>query len=126
LGRVAAVSFLLLLGLAGCSTARESEPARTATEELLISTAVDRALDGLQLKIPEGTQNGAQFKLRNKGVPILNTNGRGDMYVHVSVKMPTRLTRDQRKLMEQLRDSLPVDNRPAEKGLFEKVKDYFM
>src|SRR5215468_8390535 len=56
LGRVAAVSFLLLLGLAGCSTARESEPARTATEELLISTAVDRALDGLQLKIPEGTK----------------------------------------------------------------------
>jgi molecular chaperone DnaJ len=84
-------------------------------------------LEGQQkLKIPEGTQNGAQFKLRNKGVPILNTNGRGDMYVHVSVKMPTRLTRDQRKLMEQLRETLPVDNRPAEKGLFEKVKDYFM
>jgi molecular chaperone DnaJ len=84
-------------------------------------------LEGQQkLKIPEGTQNGAQFKLRNKGVPILNTNGRGDMYLHVSVKMPTRLTRDQRKLLEQLRDTLPVDNRPAEKGLFEKVKDYFM
>jgi molecular chaperone DnaJ len=79
-----------------------------------------------KLKIPEGTQNGAQFKLRHKGVPILNTNGRGDMYVHVSVKMPVRLTRDQRKLMEQLRDTLPVDNRPSEKGLFEKVKDYFM
>jgi len=84
-------------------------------------------LEGQQkLKIPESTQNGSQFKLRNKGVPILNTNGRGDMYVHVSVKMPTRLTREQRKLMEQLRDTLPVDNRPAEKGLFEKVKDYFM
>jgi molecular chaperone DnaJ len=84
-------------------------------------------LEGQQkLKIPEGTQNGAQFKLRNKGVPILNTNGHGDQYVHVSVKMPLRLTRDQRKLMEQLRDTLPVDNRPTEKGLFEKVKDYFM
>ncbi|HUL07068.1 MAG TPA: DUF6655 family protein [Candidatus Acidoferrum sp.] len=54
--RVTALSFLLLLGLAGCSTPRESEPPRTATEQLLISTAVDRALDGLQLKIPEGTK----------------------------------------------------------------------
>jgi hypothetical protein len=46
----------LLLGLAGCSTTRESEPARTATEQLLISTAVDRALDRMNLKIPEGTK----------------------------------------------------------------------
>ena len=84
-------------------------------------------LEGQQkLKIPEGTQNGAQFKLRHKGVAILNTNGRGDQYVHISVKMPTRLTREQRKLLEQLRDTLPVDNRPTEKGLFAKVKDYFM
>jgi hypothetical protein len=36
------------------------------------------------------------------------------------------LTREQRKLFEQLRDTLPVDNAPAEKGLFEKVKNYFM
>jgi molecular chaperone DnaJ len=79
-----------------------------------------------KLKIPEGTQGGAQFRLRNKGVPILNSSSRGDLYVHIVVKMPARLTREQRKLMEQLRDTLPVDNRPAEKGLFEKVKDYFM
>ena len=79
-----------------------------------------------KLKIPEGTQNGAQFRLRHKGVPILNGGGRGDLYVHVDVRIPARLTREQRKLMEQLRESLPVDNTPAEKGLFEKVKDYFM
>lgn len=77
------------------------------------------------LKIPEGTQNGAQFRLRGKGVPALNGSGRGDLYVHVVVKIPTRLTREQRKLLEQLRDSLPVDNAPSEKGLFEKVKNYF-
>jgi molecular chaperone DnaJ len=79
-----------------------------------------------KLKIPEGTQNGAQFKLRHKGVAILNSSSRGDQYVHISVKMPARLTREQRKLLEQLRETLPVDNRPTEKGLFEKVKDYFM
>lgn len=79
-----------------------------------------------KLKIPEGTQNGAQFKLRHKGVAVLNSSSRGDLYVHINVKLPTRLTREQRKLLEELRDTLPVDNRPAEKGLFEKVKDYFM
>lgn len=84
-------------------------------------------LEGQQkLKIPEGTQNGAQFKLRHQGVPVLNGSGRGDLYVHVDVKVPTRLSREQRKLLEQLRDTLPVDNAPAEKGLFEKVKNYFM
>ncbi len=78
------------------------------------------------LKIPEATQSGAQFRLRGKGVPNLNGSGRGDLIIHVDVRVPTRLTREQRKLLEQLRESLPVDNAPAEKGLFEKVKDYFM
>jgi len=79
-----------------------------------------------KLKIPEGTQTGAQFRLRNKGVPMLNGGGRGDLYIHIDVKTPSRLTREQRKLMEQLRETLPVDNAPSGKGLFEKVKDYFM
>jgi molecular chaperone DnaJ len=79
-----------------------------------------------KLKIPEGTQSGAQFRLRHKGVPAVNGSGKGDLYVHVEVQIPTRLTRDQKKLMEQLRETLPVDNAPAEKGIFDKVKDYFM
>jgi molecular chaperone DnaJ len=79
-----------------------------------------------KLKIPEGTQSGAQFRLRHKGVPVVNGSARGNLYVHVNVQIPARLTRDQKKLMEQLRETLPVDNAPAEKGLFDKVKDYFM
>jgi molecular chaperone DnaJ len=78
-----------------------------------------------RLKIPEGVQTAAQFRLRHKGVPSLNGGPRGDLVVHIDVQTPTRLTREQRKLMEQLRESLPVDNAPAEKGLFEKVRDYF-
>jgi len=78
-----------------------------------------------KLKIPEGVQTGAQFRLRHKGVPALNGGPRGDLVVHLDVRTPTRLTREQRKLLEQLRESLPVDNAPAEKGLFEKVRDYF-
>ena len=79
-----------------------------------------------KLKIPEGSQSGAQFRLRNKGVAVLNGSGRGDLYVHLEVRTPKRLTREQRKLLEQLRETLPEDNAPAEKGLFEKVKDYFV
>jgi molecular chaperone DnaJ len=84
-------------------------------------------LEGVEpLKIPEGSQNGAQFRLRNKGVPRVNSQGRGDLYVHIHVQIPTKLTREQKKLLELLRDTLPVDNEPAEKGIFEKVKDYFL
>jgi len=78
-----------------------------------------------RLRIPEGAQSGAQFRLRSRGVPDLNGGARGDMIVHLDVRVPTRLTREQRKLLEQLAATLPVDNAPAEKGLFEKVKDYF-
>ncbi len=77
------------------------------------------------LTIPEGTQHGARFRLRNLGMPQLNGNGRGDLYVHVEVKVPAKLTRDQRRLLETLSETLPADNQPKEKGIFDKVKDYF-
>jgi molecular chaperone DnaJ len=84
-------------------------------------------LDGAQpLKIPEGTQSGAKFRLRNQGVPDVNGRGRGDLYVHMDVKVPSKLSREQRRLFEQLRETLPAENKPNERGLFEKVKDYFM
>jgi molecular chaperone DnaJ len=84
-------------------------------------------LDGVQpLKIPEGTQSGATFRLRHQGVPDVSGRGRGDLFVHVAVAVPSKLTKEQRKLFEQLRETLPTENKPAERGLFEKVKDYFM
>jgi molecular chaperone DnaJ len=46
--------------------------------------------------------------------------------VHIQVVTPAKLTRDQKKLFEQLLETLPVDNQPSEKGIFDKVKDYFM
>jgi molecular chaperone DnaJ len=84
-------------------------------------------LDGVErVKVGEGTQNGTQYRIRGKGVPHVNGHGRGDLFVHIDVKVPPKLNRAQRELFEQLRDILPVENEPAEKGLFEKVKDYFM
>jgi molecular chaperone DnaJ len=89
--------------------------------EIVIET-----FDGPQtIRVPEGTQAGAQFKLRNLGVPELNSRGRGDLYVHVDVQTPKKLTREQRRLLEELRDLLPTDNAPHEKSVFEKVRDFF-
>jgi molecular chaperone DnaJ len=82
--------------------------------------------DGLEtVKIPEGTQPGHAIRLRGKGVPVLNRNSRGDLIIHIEVRVPAKLTREQRKLLEQLRETLPAENEPQEKGLFDKVKDYF-
>jgi molecular chaperone DnaJ len=82
--------------------------------------------DGPQtIRIPEGTQSGAQFKLRNLGVPHLNSRARGDLYVHVDVQVPKKLTREQRRMFEELLGVLPIDNAPHEKSVFEKVRDFF-
>ncbi|HEV3219321.1 MAG TPA: molecular chaperone DnaJ [Candidatus Acidoferrales bacterium] len=80
-----------------------------------------------QLRIPEATQTGTTIRLKGKGLPDPHGGGRGDIYYTVKVVTPSRLTRDQRKLMTQLAESLPAENRPAERNssFFEKVKDIF-
>jgi molecular chaperone DnaJ len=80
-----------------------------------------------KLKIPEGTESGAVFRVRGKGLADPHGGGKGDLYYHVRVLTPTNLTREQRKLIEQLGTSLKVENKPAERGssLFDKVKDIF-
>ncbi len=81
--------------------------------------------DGLQsVKIPEGVQSGSEVRLRGLGVPQVNGGRRGDIVVHVQVAVPRRLTREQRRLFEELRETLPAENEPQEKGFFEKVKDW--
>ena len=80
-----------------------------------------------RLKIPEGTQGGAVFRIKGRGLPDPRGGGRGDLYYHVRVVTPSKLTREQRKIMEQLGATLKVDNKPAERGssFFDKVKDIF-
>ncbi len=77
------------------------------------------------LKVPEGTQTGTTFRLRHKGVPILNQNGRGDLFVEVKVQTPGKLTKQQRELLAQLDSTFSVDNRPERRSLLSKVKDIF-
>jgi molecular chaperone DnaJ len=77
------------------------------------------------LTIPEGTQTGARFRLKGKGIPHLNGHGRGDLYVFVRVVTPTKLTREQRSLLEQLEPEPAADGAPAEKTLTQKFRDLF-
>jgi molecular chaperone DnaJ len=57
-------------------------------------------------------------------VPFLDGSGRGDHYVHVAVRIPTSLNDEERGLLERLAE-LHGEEVPAEKGVFEKVKDFF-
>ena len=83
-------------------------------------------IDGpVNLKIPEGTQNGREVRVRGRGVPYLNDKGHGDLVVKVLVQIPRKLTRTQRELVGKLAESLAVDNKPTSPGLMEKMKDLF-
>src|SRR5712664_1360201 len=80
-----------------------------------------------KLKIPEGTQSGAVFRIKGRGLADPRGGGKGDLYYHVRVLTLTKLTRDQRKLIEQLGATLKVENKPADRNssIFDKVKDIF-
>jgi molecular chaperone DnaJ len=79
-----------------------------------------------ELEIPEGTQSGQTFRKRAKGLPNPH-GGRGDLYIHVRVVVPSKLSKDQRRLMEQLGQVLKPENKPIERtsSFFDKVKDIF-
>ncbi len=78
-----------------------------------------------RVKIAAGIESGEVLTLRNKGVTHLRGGGRGHLYIHVQVTTPRKLNSEQKKLLEQLSESLEKDNGPADKGLFEKVKGAF-
>ena len=77
------------------------------------------------IKIPEGTQSGKEIKLRNQGVPHLNEHGKGDLIVEIRVATPAKLTKVQRDLLKQLSETMTVENTPAARSVFSKVKDIF-
>jgi molecular chaperone DnaJ len=76
------------------------------------------------LKIPAGTQPNQVFRLRSKGVQFLQGSGRGDHYVHVTVRVPTTLTDEQRDLLARFAQT-QGETVPEPKGVLDKVKDFF-
>jgi molecular chaperone DnaJ len=75
--------------------------------------------------VPEGTQSGKEFKLKGKGVPHLNSHGKGDLIVEIRVQTPAKLNKQQKDLLRQLSETMVVENTPTSRGLFEKVKEMF-
>lgn len=77
-----------------------------------------------RVTIPEGTQFGASFRVRGQGIPRLGDKGRGDLHVAVRVLVPSKLTNEQRKLLDQLAKTLPVpDLKAKDRSILERVKD---
>lgn len=75
------------------------------------------------LKIPAGTQPGKVFTLKGKGVPYLKSSGRGDQRVVINVEVPNRLDETQRKLMEELAETLGTEVKPTEKNFMDVLKE---
>ena len=81
-----------------------------------------------KFKIPPGTQAGKIFKLSGKGLPMINSYGRGDQLILIHVFTPTELNTEEKKLLEKLRESPNFKPKPGskpERGFFDRVKDLF-
>lgn len=85
-------------------------------------------LDGkVRIKIPAGTQAGKVFRLEGKGLPSVQSYGKGDELVHVNIWTPKKLNDDERVLLERLRSMPNFHPNPdkEDKGFFDKLKDMF-
>lgn len=79
-----------------------------------------------RITIPMGAQSGRRFRLRGKGMTILNQRGRGDMYVEAHIETPVNLTKRQEELLKEFEaESEGRHNNPEAEGFFAKVKDFW-
>ncbi|MFC0244755.1 molecular chaperone DnaJ [Falsochrobactrum ovis] len=84
-------------------------------------------LDGTQtrVKVPEGTQNARQFRLRGKGMPVLRQSAFGDLYIQIDIETPQNLSKRQRELLEEFEALSSKENSPKSAGFFARMKDFF-
>ncbi|MEP7452693.1 molecular chaperone DnaJ [Phyllobacterium sp. SB3] len=84
-------------------------------------------LDGTQtrVKIPDGTQNAKQFRLKGKGMPVLRQPAMGDLYIQIAIETPQNLNKKQRELLEEFERVSSQDNSPQSTGFFSRMKDFF-
>ncbi len=81
-----------------------------------------------EIELPEGTQHGKTFRLRGKGIKGLRSSYPGDLYCHIAVETPVKLTEHQRKLLKELEDSFRKGgdrHSPNAKSWTDRVKDLF-
>ncbi len=95
----------------------------TFCQAALGDTVTIRTIEGkVNLKIPAGTQSEKIFRLRNKGLPELNSRTVGDQLVRIKVKTPEKLSSEAKELFNKLKQ---IEKKPKSKGLFEKAKGMF-
>ena len=77
------------------------------------------------LKIPAGTQSGTTFRLKGRGMPHLRGGSHGDQLIRVQVEVPTSLSSEQKKILEEFGRVSGDTDEPMSKGFFEKAKKFF-
>jgi len=78
-----------------------------------------------KIKIPDGTQNGKQFRLKGKGMPYMRGSGNGDLYVQVNTEVPISLNKAQKDLLEKFREIENEKSNPSIKKFFQKAKSFW-
>ena len=79
----------------------------------------------VEIKIPAGVQSGEQLRHRGSGMSVLNSRGRGDLVARILVETPTRMSKEQKRLLEEFRATETGDECPAAKGFFSRVREMF-
>ncbi len=83
-------------------------------------------LDGkVRYTVPEGTQTGAVFRLREQGIPHINGRGRGDQLVYVQIEVPKNLSAPQKELLKKFADATGMKNYKNKQKFSDKIKNYF-
>jgi molecular chaperone DnaJ len=80
-----------------------------------------------KIKIDPGTQSGKVLRLKGKGLPVLQRYGHGDLFVHINVWTPKKVSKEEREILEKLRQSENFKPQPekSDKGFFDRMKDMF-
>ena len=78
-----------------------------------------------KIKIPSGTQSGKQFRLKEKGMPIMRSGNFGDLYVQVNTEVPVNLNKEQKELLEKFREIENEKSNPSIKKFFKKAKSFW-
>ena len=76
-----------------------------------------------RINIPAGAQSGHQFRMRGKGMPVVRSTQRGDMYIEIGVETPVNLTAKQKELLKEFEKAGKTS--PEADGFFSKVKEMF-
>jgi len=78
-----------------------------------------------KIKIPDGTQDGKQFRLKGKGMPFMQRGDYGDLYVQVKAEVPVYLNKEQKDLLEKFRKIENENSNPSIKKFFQRAKDFW-